>query len=123
MMKRMILAAFAVAVGGVFMSDQASAQCGYGGGGYYGGGVGYYGGNSFYGGGSGLSIGYNSFSPRTSVSIGYNSFPSYGYPTRTVSSFRTRGHYDYHPTSVYRHGNHLHVQPGHYDYHRGRHHR
>jgi len=27
-------------------------------------------------------------------------------------------HYDYHPTTIYRHRNHYHVQPGHWDYHR-----
>jgi hypothetical protein len=31
------------------------------------------------------------------------------------------GHYDYHPTEVYRHGNHYDVVPGHYDYHHGSH--
>ena len=113
MMKRMMVAAFAAVVALSFVGEQASAQCSRGGGGYYGGG--YYG-------GSGLSIGYSNYSPRTSFSIGYNSFPGYGYPTRTVSNFQSRGHYDYHPTSLYRHGNHFHVQPAHYDYHRGRHH-
>ncbi len=32
--------------------------------------------------------------------------------------YHDTSHYDYHPTTVYRHGNHLHVQPGHFDFHR-----
>ena len=52
----------------------------------------------------------------------YNSY-RYGTPIR-----RNYGHYDYHPTEVYRHGNHYDVVPGHFDYHsrphyrHGRHH-
>lgn len=95
-------AAFALAVF-AFDSREASAQCGYG----YGGGY-----NSF---------GYSGYAyPRTSFSIGvgsYNRYPSYSYYGSV------RGHYDYHPPSVYRHRNHFHVSPGHYDFHRGRHHR
>jgi hypothetical protein len=34
-----------------------------------------------------------------------------------VPAYHGTGHYDYHPTTIYRHGNHLHVQPGHYHYH------
>jgi len=30
-------------------------------------------------------------------------------------------HYDYHPTTVYRHRNHFHVQPGHFDLHQSGH--
>jgi len=105
-------AIFAGAMVLAFTADTASAQCGYGGG--YGYGVGY--------GGSRLSIGYTRYSPRSSFSVGYGGgYPSYGYGSHRVSTYRARGHYDYHPTTVYRHGNHLHVQPGHYDYHRGRH--
>lgn len=32
-----------------------------------------------------------------------------------------QGHFDYHPTEIRRHGNHLDINPGHYDYHRGGH--
>lgn len=31
--------------------------------------------------------------------------------------WNNQGHYDYHPTTVVPHGNHLDVVPGHYDYH------
>lgn len=86
-------------------SGTASAQCGYGGYGYRGG---------------GLSIGYSSFSPRSSFSIGYNNYPSFRY-TRSVYAAPRRGHYDYHPPSFQPHGNHYHYVPGHYHYHRGRH--
>ncbi|MDG1893576.1 MAG: hypothetical protein P8J37_01575 [Fuerstiella sp.] len=106
-MKRLMIAVFAGAMVLAVTADKATAQCRYGG---YG--VGY--------GGSRLSIGYTRVSPRSSFSVGYGSYPSYGYGSRRVSTYRTRGHYDYHPTEVYRHGNHLHVQPGHWDYHRGR---
>ena len=47
--------------------------------------------------------------------------PNYGYygygsPWRQ-SYYHNTGHYDYHPTTVVPHGNHLHVIPGHYDWH------
>ena len=113
MKRRLIVAAFASAAALVFMGGSASAQCRYGGGGY--GGYGY--------GGSGLSIGYSSYAPRSAFSVGYSSFPSYGYSSSFRGGYRSRGHYDYHPPSLYRHGNHFHVQPGHYDYHRGSHRR
>jgi hypothetical protein len=113
-MKKKILvvvacAAFAVVVF-AFGSDEAAAQCGYGG---YGG----------YGNGYGSSVGNRSYAyPRTSLSIGigsYNRYPSHSY----YGGQRVRGHYDYHPPTAYRHRNHLHVSPGHYDYHSGAHHR
>lgn len=107
-MKRMLMMACAATAALMMTEGTASAQCGYGGG--YSRGF-----NSGYYGGSGISIGYSSYAPRSSFSIGYNSFPSY----RT--SYRSRGHYDYHPTSLVRHRNHYHIQPGHWDYHRGRH--
>lgn len=97
-MKSVIMAACAaLAVGAMGVgTNEAVAQCGYGGG---------------FGG-----YGYSGYSnPRSSFSVGinYNRFPSY----RSSSRAFNRGHYDYHPTTVYRHRNHLHVQPGHYDYH------
>ncbi len=103
----MILGCAATAA--LFMTaGSAQAQCGYGGG--------------FYG-GSGINIGYNSFAPRSSFNIGYSSFaPRHSFASQRTA-FRPVGHYDYHPTAVYRHRNHLHVQPGHYDFHRGSHHR
>jgi len=116
-MKRLMIAAFAGTMALALTADTASAQCGYGGYGIS------YGGYGISYGGSRLSIGYNSYSPRSSFSVGYGSYPRYGYGSHRVSTYGTRGHYHYHPTEVYRHGNHLHVQPGHYDYHRGRHHR
>ncbi len=36
-------------------------------------------------------------------------------------SYHNTSHYDYHPTEVRVHRNHLHVSPGHYDYHRSGH--
>ncbi|MEQ9407299.1 MAG: hypothetical protein RIK87_06210 [Fuerstiella sp.] len=108
-MKSLMIAGVATAAM-VLGGASANAQCGYGG---------YYGGSAFRG--SGLSIGYGSFSPRSSFSIGYSSFPSYGYRSYG-RSIRGRGHYDYHPPSIYPHRNHYHYVPGHWDYHRGRHH-
>lgn len=32
-------------------------------------------------------------------------------------SYHDTSHFDYHPTEVYRHGNHYDIQPGHYDFH------
>ncbi|MCP4783428.1 MAG: hypothetical protein GY903_04800 [Fuerstiella sp.] len=107
-MRRLIVAVFAGAMILAFTADSASAQCRHGSG------------CGFSYGGSGLSIGYSSYSPRSSFSIGYGSYPRHGYGSHRVSTYRTRGHYDYHPATIYRHGNHLHVQPAHYDYHRGR---
>jgi hypothetical protein len=110
-MKSLMILGCAAAAALFLTADTASAQCGYGGGGgYYGGGYG----------GSGLSIGYSSYAPRTSFNVGYNSYaPRYNSYVPQRTAYRSAGHYDYHPTEVYRHGNHLHVQPSHYDYHRG----
>lgn len=110
--KNLVVAACAAFAFVVFACDsnEAAAQCGYGG---YG----------VYGSGYGNSFGYQSYAyPRTSFSIGigsYNRYPSHSY----YGGHQVRGHYDYHPPEVYRHRNHLHVSPGHYDYHRGGHHR
>lgn len=54
----------------------------------------------------------------------YGYAPSYyrgGWGAHYHSGFYGRGHYDYYPTEVIRHGNHYHVIPGHYHYHRGGH--
>jgi hypothetical protein len=54
----------------------------------------------------------------------YGHSPSYyrgGWGAHYHSGFYGRGHYDYHPTEVIRHGHHYHVIPGHYHYHRGGH--
>jgi hypothetical protein len=51
----------------------------------------------------------------------YPSYPRGGWAAQYHSGFYGRGHYDYHPTEVIRHGHHYHVVPGHYDYHRGGH--
>jgi hypothetical protein len=102
-------------------AGQAQAQgCGYGGG--------YYGGGGFYGGGGygvvnqGISL--NVGGGRGGISVGYSNFgynpynvyrPNYNY---RPAYFHDTSHYDYHPGQLYRHGNHLHYQPGHYDLHR-----
>jgi hypothetical protein len=100
-MKRLLLAACAALAVGMFGvgSNDATAQCGYGGGGY--GGYGY--------GGGGYGIG-SYRSPGLSIGIGYNSYPNYGYSSYR-SAYRGGGHYDYHPTTVIPHGNHVHVNP------------
>jgi hypothetical protein len=51
---------------------------------------------------------------------------SYGGFYGSTSLYRPRvyhdtSHFDYHPTTVYRHRNHYHVQPGHYDWHQDGH--
>jgi hypothetical protein len=60
-----------------------------------------------------------------------HTLPYYGWQPRVYASpiaplyrpqiYHDTTHYDYHPTTVYRHGNHYHVQPGHYDLHRSGH--
>ena len=118
-MRRFLALSVALMASALFFGQSAQAQCGYGGG-YYGGG--YYGsglGTGYYG-GSGLSLSYSRYSyPGNSFSFGYNSGPSYGYSSY---GYRSRGHYDYYPSTVVPHGNHAHVIPGHYHYHRGSHH-
>ncbi|KAA5544637.1 hypothetical protein FYK55_10025 [Roseiconus nitratireducens] len=66
-------------------------------------------GNPYYS--RGFSIG-NNYYPRT--------YRSYRYGGAYRHSYRP--HYDYHPPSVYRHGNHYDYVPGHYDFHQGGHH-
>ncbi len=101
------IAAPAMAFGLMFAGDASLAKaqhghCGYG----YGGG---------YSSGIGISIGGG----------GYRSFGSPYYGGIYSSHYGQRGgfyhdtsHYDYHPTTILRHGSHFHVQPGHYDFHR-----
>ncbi|MFT5304165.1 MAG: hypothetical protein ACI87E_004208 [Mariniblastus sp.] len=93
------------------MSQDASAQsCGYGGG---------YGGIGISAGyGNGISVGINRISFNQgnygySRNIGYSTYR----PTFRQSSYHNTGHYDYHPGSYVRHGNHYDYQRGHYDYH------
>jgi hypothetical protein len=81
---------------------------------------------SGYGCNSGYGYGYNR--GYSSYGLGYNrGYSSYGlgggYYGGSLyrGSYYNRGHYDYHPTTVVPHGNHLHVIPGHYDYHYGSH--
>jgi hypothetical protein len=112
MMKKLLLFSACVALAAgllVVTSSEAAAQCGYGGGGYgYGGGHGY---------------GYAA--PRTSISVGFGSYHGssfrggyghggYGHGGIGHSGFGQRGHGNYHPASVYRHGNHHHLQQGHF---------
>lgn len=74
-------------------------------------------------GGYGTQSGYgygNQFNQR---SYGYQQ-PNYGQQQNYGNQHRTyhdTSHYDYHPTTVTRHRNHLHVQRGHYDLHRSGH--
>ena len=94
-MKTFLMAACAaLAVGAMGPgTNEAAAQCGFGG---YGAGYGF----------SGYTYPRSSFS----VGFGYNGYRNFG---RRFN----RGHYHYHPTTVYRHRNHYHVESGHFDYH------
>lgn len=74
-------------------------------------------------------FGYSNYSRRGyNYNRGYNNFNRGGiYGHRGYGNYGRsrsfgRGHYDYHPPSLRRHGNHLDIVPGHYDYHRGGHH-
>ncbi len=75
--------------------------------------------NFGYGGGG---YGYRSYRPSYGYGLPAVVVPPHSYHGRydRYRSYRG-GHYDYHPTEVYRHGNHFDVVPGHYDYHRGHH--
>jgi len=55
---------------------------------------------------------YSSFHPTMGYQSYYGGTPNSGYGAHHDTS-----HYDYHPTEIYRHGNHYDVQPGHYDFH------
>lgn len=111
-MKKVMLLVCGVAAAMMMGQESAQAQCGYGGGGYGGG----YGGVSY-----GNSFGYSNYSPRSSFSVGFTTAPRVSYQRSAYRAPVSRGHYDYHPTSIYRHRNHYHVQPAHYDFHRGSH--
>ena len=98
-MKTYLMAACAaLAVGAMGPgTNEAAAQCGFGG----------------YGAGYGAGYGFSGYTyPRSSFSVGfgYNGYRNFG---RRFN----RGHYHYHPTTVYRHRNHYHVESGHFDYH------
>lgn len=112
-MKKAMLLVCAVATAMMMGQESAQAQCRYGGGGGYGG--------VSYGSSYGNSFGYSNYSPRSSFSIGFTSAPRVSYQRSAYRAPVSRGHYDYHPTSIYRHRNHYHVQPAHYDFHRGSH--
>lgn len=74
-----------------------------------------------YGGGYGYSTGYG-YSSGYGVAPGYGyGISNYSYGIRRAPVWHDTTHYDYHPTSAYRHGNHYHVVPGHYDLHRSGH--
>lgn len=81
--------------------------------------AGHYGCNSYRGGYSYSAPSYYRSSP--SYYGNYNSYYSgrsySNYPSYRGSYYHDTSHYDYHPTTVVPHGNHLHVIPGHYDYH------
>lgn len=110
----------AMLAGGLFAMtpDNADAQIRF----QIGGGNGY-GYNNGYGGGYRSHAGHNhGGSGFRSNNYGgrYDGFSSGRQYSGYNSGFgRSSGHYDYHPTTVVPHGNHLHVQPGHYDYHGG----
>lgn len=95
----------------------ASAQ-GWGGGiGFSPQGTGY--GSPHYG-GIGYSAGYGSAISGTNIglSVGRFNFNYAGQPQYYVQPrIYPQPHWDYHPTTVRRHGNHYHVIPGHYDLH------
>ncbi|MEZ6061247.1 MAG: hypothetical protein R3C19_12855 [Planctomycetaceae bacterium] len=93
-MSRFMVGACAALAMGILGADDASAQ-------YYRGGYG---------------IGYSSpgFSIGINTGRGYGGNFGYG---RTTRVWHNTSHYDFHPTTVYRHGNHYHVQPAHYDFH------
>ena len=63
--------------------------------------------------GGGLSVG-GYYGPGVSF--------SYGGPQYYVQPHCAQPHWDYHPGSIRRHGNHYHVTPGHYDLHVPGHH-
>lgn len=79
--------------------------------------------------GHGLSYSFGtSFGPSYGTGLGGYTYasPSY-YPTIYTPTYVTphrshvwhdTSHYDYHPGSFRRHGNHLHFIPGHFDLHR-----
>lgn len=56
------------------------------------------------------------YSPQIRSYSNYNYGTGYGY-----GGYHNTSHYDYRSPSVYRHGGHLHFQPGHYDIHRSGH--
>lgn len=60
-------------------------------------------GNNYYGNGYGYRNSY------------YNG--GYGHGSHLHRDYHDTSHYDYHPATIQRHGNHYHYQPGHYDYH------
>ena len=101
---------FAVSLAG---AATASAQ-GFGGGYGYGcapyGGLGYSAGyapglSARYGGYGGYGVG---------LSVGG---PNFGFSYNSAPRIYPQPHWDYHPTTLRRHGNHYHVIPGHYDLH------
>ena len=47
---------------------------------------------------------------------GYGGYGGYAQPR-----WHDTSHFDYHPTTIVPHRNHVHVVPGHYDYHRSGH--
>ena len=98
------IAAPVAAIGLMFAGDSQTAEAQYG---------------CYPGGGLSISIGSGRYGYRPSFDL-YRSSYGHGHLGRYHS--RYRGHWDYHPTEIYRHGNHFHVQPGHYDWHAGRHH-
>ena len=64
-----------------------------------------------YGSGWGSNYGYGNHGHSH-----YNHRPYRNYGYRDTAWHDT-SHYDYHPGSIQRHGNHYHYTPGHYDYH------
>jgi hypothetical protein len=111
MLRAILLGGFVLAISSAFAAT-ASAQ-GYGGFGYdcgpYGG-IGYSAGYA-----PGLAVaGYRGYG--TGLSIGAYS-PGFAFNYNSAPRYYAQPHWDYHPTTVRRHGNHYHVVPGHYDLH------
>lgn len=108
------IAAPIVAIGLMYAADAPTAAAEHG---------------CYRGGGLSLSFGGSRYGTyRPAYGNLYRSNYGYGLGGSHYGNYRSYGarygggHYDYHPTEVYRHGNHLHVQPAHFDWHGGGHH-
>lgn len=103
-MKRLIFAGLVVAAVSLVQTKQADAQIRIG--------IGI--GSSCRSYGGGFSRSYY----RPSSYGSYYSRPSFGRSYYSRPYYHDTSHYDYHPTTIQRHGNHYHVIPGHYHLHR-----
>jgi hypothetical protein len=67
---------------------------------------------------------HNHYPSGYGLNFRFGGYPIYASPVAPIyrpQVYHDTTHYDYHPSTVYRHGNHYHVQPGHYDLHRSGH--